>query len=219
MTRKALIFANGELNDGAMVRRTLDAAGVDALAIAADGGARAAQFYSVALHTVIGDLDSLETDEIAALRAHGVEVEQHPVHKNETDLELALMNAVARGAGWIRIIGALGGRLDQTLSNVYLLALPMLRGCDVALVAGAQEARLLYPGETLIHGDAGDTVSLVPLGGVARGVKTDGLYYPLHDEDLLFGPARGVSNVITKAPARVCLRDGVLLLVHTIGRA
>jgi thiamine pyrophosphokinase len=215
---QALIFANGDINDGAMVRRALDEAS-SPLVIAADNGALMAEFFGLAPHLVVGDMDSISPDDLARLASSGIEIEQHPVHKNETDLELALMRAVERGADWIRVIGGIGDRLDQTLSNVYLLALPILRDADVSLVAARSETRLLMPGESVLHGEAGDTVSLIPLSGVARGVKTEELFYPLHDEDLPFGPARGVSNVMNAAAAKVCFREGVLLMVHTIGRA
>lgn len=218
MPTRALIFANGEPGDGPTVRRALVDAD-DVLVIAADGGARVAASFGVAVDLVVGDMDSLDPDELEALADRGVIIERHPIEKNETDLELAIMQAVERGAIWIRIVGALGGRLDQTLSNVYLLALPILHGCDVALVAGNQEARLLLPGEHTMTGEPGDTVSLIPLSGIARGVRTRDLYYPLNDEDLLFGPARGVSNVMNGREAGVTFRDGVLLIVHTIGRA
>jgi thiamine pyrophosphokinase len=87
------------------------------------------------------------------------------------------------------------------------------------LVAGKQAVWLARAGRTDISGAAGDTVSLIPLNGTARGVRTEGLYYPLRDEDLYFGPARGVSNVMNGEQAAVMLREGVLLVVHTIGRA
>jgi thiamine pyrophosphokinase len=44
---------------------------------------------------------------------------------------------------------------------------------------------------------------------------TEGLLYPLRDEPLLSGPARGVSNVLTAPVARVTLRCGALLIVHS----
>src|SRR5690606_23974135 len=148
-----------------------------------------------------------------------VTVHRHPVEKDETDLELALNLVAKGGARWIRIVGGLGDRLDQTLSNIYLLALPVLRGVDARLLAGAQEAWLMYPGENVVEGAAGDTLSLLPISGEATGVRTENLYYPLRDETLAFGPARGVSNVLTAPQAKVWLQDGVLLAVHTIGRA
>lgn len=217
-TTKALIFANGDIDDGAMVQRALAAAG-DGLMIAADGGARVAAHYGITPQVLIGDMDSVDAHTLAALAAGGAEVLGYPEAKNETDLELALVYAVERGARWLRVIGAQGGRLDQTLSNVYLLALDALRGCDTRLVAGDAETLLLINGEIEIVGAAGDTVSLVPAGGSAHGVSTEGLRYPLRDESLLFGPARGVSNVMDGERAIVRVRDGALIVVHTVGRA
>ena len=215
---KALIFANGAIEDGEMVTRAL-AHAADALLIAADGGARVAQHYGLTVQTVIGDMDSLAPEELDLLEQRQTTLIRHPAEKNETDLELALMWAVEQGADWLRVIGATGGRLDQTLSNMYLLALPILTGRDVQLVAGKQATWLARPGRTAINGAVGDTISLIPLNGTVRGVRTEALYYPLNDEDLYFGPARGVSNVMTADQAVVSLREGVLLVVHTIGRA
>ncbi len=215
---KALIFVNGDANDGPMVRRVLaEAAG--AWVLAADGGARQAAHFGLKVQTVIGDMDSLSPAELEALSADGAVIHRYPEEKDETDLELTLLHAAGADAVWIRIIAAIGDRLDQTLSNVYLLALPALAGRDVRIVAGKQEAWLLHPGETVIHGAAGDTLSLLPLSGTARGVRTENLYYPLRDETLVFGPARGISNVMQSDTARVWFSEGVLLAVRTIGRA
>lgn len=218
MTRKALIFANGRTHDGPVPRHAIEQAS-DALVIAADGGARVAQEFGVPIHVVIGDMDSLEPDELAALAAGGAEVRRYPPEKNETDLELALLWAAEQGADWIRIFGAMGGRLDQTLANIYLLALPALRGRDVRLVSRTQESWLLYPGAHVIQGASGDTVSLIPMNGEAHGIRTENLYYPLRNETLAFGPARGVSNVMAADEARVSFDAGLLLVVRTIGRA
>ena len=54
----------------------------------------------------------------------------------------------------------------------------------------------------------GDLLSLLPLGGDAIGVTTEGLQYPLHDETLFLGQARGVSNVFTGSRAAITLRRG-----------
>ncbi len=215
---RVLIFANGDANDGPVVRAAL-AAAPNAWVMAADGGAHQAAFYGKPVAALVGDMDSLTPDEVSALEKGGAEVRHFPEEKDETDLELALTWAAERGATWIRVIGGIGDRLDQTLSNVYLLALPSLRHVDVRLVAGKQEAWLMYPGENPVMGAVDDTLSLLPISGEARAVRTENLYYPLRDETLTFGPARGVSNVMRAAEARVWLRRGVLLAVHTIGRA
>ncbi len=215
---KTLIFANGDAGDGPAVRIALAQAS-DAWCIAADGGARQAHYFGFPPHTVIGDMDSLDADEIEALTAAGASIQRYPPEKDETDLELALRLAAESGARWIRIIGAIGDRLDQTLGNIYLLALPDLRGLNVRIAAGKQQAWLLYPGETTIEGAEGDTLSLIPVNGAAKSVRTQGLYYPLRGETLAFGPARGISNMLTAARASVSLASGVLLAIHTIGKA
>ena len=213
-----MICANGEIDDGPLARAVLGQA-VEPLVIAADGGVRVARYYDLPIDIVIGDLDSLEPADVDALAAAGVTIQRHPEEKNETDLELALLWAVEQGAGCLRIMGATGGRFDQALSNVYLLALPALRSVDVRIITGRQQAWLMYPGENQIAGQPGDTVSLIPLGGAVEGVRTEGLYYPLRGETLAFGPARGVSNVLQADAARVYLDAGILLAVHTMGKA
>jgi thiamine pyrophosphokinase len=45
-------------------------------------------------------------------------------------------------------------------------------------------------------------------------VRTEGLRYPLHGEDLAPGDSRGVSNVFLGPEAEVTLRRGVLLAVQ-----
>lgn len=215
----ALIFANGDFNDGPMVRRVLDSLPDSYQVIAADGGARHALALGMDVDAVIGDMDSIAPEVLVSLEINGAEIHRYPREKDETDLEMALAFAAHEGAERIVVIGAIGSRLDQTLSNVYLLALPVLRGAQVRLVSGNQRAWLIGAGEHEIHGETGDTVSLLPLGGDASGVNTDGLYYPLRDESLRFGPARGVSNVMTAPKARVRVGSGLLMVVHSAGEA
>lgn len=215
----ALICANGDPNDGLMVSRALRALPPTALIIAADGGARVARWYGLRPQIVIGDLDSIQHGDLAALERGGAQVLRYPPEKDQTDLELALTYAAERGATWIRVLGGIGDRLDQTLANVYLLGAPALAGRDVRLAAGRQEAWLIGAGQHPIAGAVGDTVSLLPVAGPAIGVTTDGLYYRLIAETLTYHQARGVSNVLSQPTAAITLTGGVLLVVHTAGRA
>lgn len=216
--KHALVFANGELIDGPAVQAALHPP-ADPLIIAADGGARLALECGLIPQVVVGDMDSLMPSELKVLEARGAVIERYSVHKNETDLELALLAAVARQVQEIRIFGSLGNRIDQEIANIYLLMLPALAGFDVRIVSGAQTLWLIGPGRHVLHGAAGDTVSLLPIGGDAVGVVTEELFYPLRAETLFMGPARGVSNVMNGAEAWVTLAEGHLLVVHTIGRA
>lgn len=186
------------------------------LIIAADGGAALALAAGIRPHVVVGDMDSLSAELADSLRRNGVEIRTFPSRKDETDLELALLEAIRRGAEEITIVGALGGRLDHTLGNVYLLTMPQLRGKDVRLVDGRVEAFVVW-GQAEIRGGRGDTVSLIPLTPEVRGVQTEGLEYPLRRESLFMGPGRGISNVLLGPVARVSTSDGILLVVVTHG--
>ena len=191
-----------------------------ALVVGADGGATKALAVGLRPHLVVGDADSLGADGLAAIRAAGIPVELAATAKDESDLELAVRAAVARGATRVTILGALGGpRFDHALANAWLLALPALAGRNAVLLDAATRVRLLDgsagDGEVRLRGRPGDLVSLFPFGADAGGVITDGLAYPLRDEPLPFGPARGLSNVRSAPEARVSLRAGRLLIVET----
>jgi len=212
---KIIIFANGELAapaaEAARWVHPLD------VIVAADGGTRHALAAGLTPDQVIGDLDSLPAELRARLEAAGTTFHVHPPAKDETDLELALLWAAAQEADEIIILGALGGRPDQELANLLLLALPELAGHAVSIVAGAWQIRLIRGGEELtLRGEPGDTVSLIPLGGDARGITTGGLRYPLRQGTLRCGPARGVSNVLAEKIATVTLEEGWLWCFHQI---
>jgi len=208
---RAIIFANGRLDD---TQRARDLVHDDDLIIAVDGGTRRAWEVGVEPQCVIGDLDSLTPAEEERLRASGARIIRFSPRKDETDLELALVRAAFEGAESIVVLAALGGRLDHTIANLLLLALPELDGIDVRVVEGLQVAFLVRR-EALVEGEPGDTVSLIPLGGDAVGVTTEGLEWRLNDDTLHFGPARGVSNALIAERASVRVQEGQLLCVVT----
>jgi thiamine pyrophosphokinase len=204
-----LIFANGELDEVAWIRPYLAQA---AAVIAADGGARYVQRLGRPPDVIIGDLDSLP-EELREADTAVTRIIAHPVDKDETDLELALLYAVNRYSDDLLIFGAFGGRVDQTLANILLLAHPALAGRRVELINNRERAWLVTS-QTTLRGAVGDRVSLIPLGGDARVRETRGLRWSLTDQTLAFGPARGISNVMTAPEAFISLAAGRVLCIH-----
>lgn len=196
--------------------------------IAADGGAAHARAWGWPIHLLIGDLDSLPPDEARFLAAAGTPVITAPSVKDETDLELALARALAWGSSEIVICAALGGRADHMLGNVLQLARHELANVDACLAGGGQVLRLLRAerrvgdgagvgqerAHLLLCGAPGDLLSLLPIGGDATGVWTEGLAYALRGETLYLGQARGISNVFVEPRARIQLETGMLLVIH-----
>ena len=213
---KALILVNGELYRPDVLRGRIHTEVFD-LVLGTDGGARYASICDVTPDAIIGDMDSLSDFEQQGFG--NIEFVSYPSEKDETDLELTLLYAVEQGADNIVIIGAMGGRMDMTVANILLLTHANLSSCRIELWHGEQTGWIIKPPGEYITGHPGDTVSLLPLGGNASGVTTQGLKYPLRDEELIFGLARGLSNLMEKPSAHIKLSKGLLLAVHTPGSA
>jgi thiamine pyrophosphokinase len=209
--KRAWIFVNGDLLDAGAVQAMIQPGD---LLIAADGGLRHLRLLGFQPDAVIGDLDSISSEDHRRLLAGGVHVEQHPPAKDETDLELALLWALDRGVRHIRIAAAQGSRFDHTLGNLFLLLLPELESCDVRLENGRDEVFLIRS-RGVVEGKPGDRVSLLPLGKPASGVTTRGLQYALFGETLWPERTRGISNVLMESIAEIEAADGVLICIHT----
>ena len=205
-----LIFANGVIEKLDWIRPYLDQATV---VIAANGASRHLVALNVRPDIVIGDLDSLPEAVREEWETAGTRIVTHPAEKDETDLELVLLYAVLHYDGPILVFGAMGGRLDQMISNVLLLAHPALAGQEVLLVELFQKAWLITT-ETEIQGEVGDLVSLIPLNEAVEIGRTTGLKWQLEKESLQFGLARGISNVMTESRAVIEVVSGLLLCVH-----
>ena len=207
---RPIIFVNGELPDFGAARLLIQP---DDIIIAADGGARHALQLGIVPNVILGDLDSLSEPEVRAFTDMGVHILRFPTAKDETDLELAFGHALKAGYHPIIIIGAYGGRLDQSLANIALLADPEAAFADVRLDDGITETILITSKATL-HGKPGETISLIPWGAPVEGVTTEGLVYPLNRATLLPYRTRGVSNQMLSDTARIIVKRGILVCVH-----
>jgi thiamine pyrophosphokinase len=181
--------------------------------VAADGGLQRAHELGLAVDVVVGDLDSVTPDALAAAEAAGVRVVRHPPAKDATDLELALDESVALGARRVLLVASSVGRLDHLLGSLLLLGSTRYAALELDALVGDALVHVVRRERTL-SGAPGELVSLLAVGGPALGVATDGLEYPLRGETLEPGSSRGLSNVFTGAEARIGLADGVLLAIR-----
>jgi len=208
---RIIIFANGDLpypqQDASLLR-------ADDFILCADGGAKHALALQRLPNLIIGDLDSLDDDIIAQMHQAGVPIHQYPVDKDFTDLELTLKAAKDLHPDEIIMLGALGGRLDQTLGNILLLLNSDYIDLPIRLVSGPETAQLVRD-EIVVHGQPGDTISVIPLTADVEGLTYHGgLRWLLHDASLPLGSTRGISNQLVAPAARITLRSGVILVVH-----
>lgn len=182
------------------------------LVIAADSGLALASALGYRVDLVVGDLDSVDPADLDAAVAAGASVERHDRDKDRTDLELALDAAATRGARRVHVVGGAGGRLDHVLANAICLASDTWAGLELSATYGTAGVWVVRT-VAVIAGRPGDLVSLVPVGGPAHGVRTEGLRWRLAGDTLHPASGRGISNELTAAEARVTLEAGTLLAV------
>lgn len=193
-----------------------------ALVICADLGYQHAVTLGLKPSVVIGDLDSLNDDAVAAAEANGVRVERHPPAKDATDLELAL-DAAARAVGAVAapirftVIASpdIDERIDHLLSQLGLLAAPAYAPFDIEAWFGQSLVSIVRPGPVRqMRSVAGELVTILAIGAIAEGVETDGLRYPLRHETLTPFTTRGVSNVAETSMFSVSCSSGRLAVIR-----
>lgn len=208
---RVVLFANGDLPAPEKLRTLLQPTDI---LIAVDGGLRHILTLGLTPNLILGDLDSANPEDVQRLKAQGVPVRRYPIEKNETDIELALQAALEYHPQVIWIAAALGGRLDQTLGNIFLLTRPELEDVDIRLMDGEQEVFLIRD-QAPLSGEPGQIVSLLPLTGPVTGVTTSQLAFPLNHETLFPDHTRGISNRMMSTTAAVSIDNGILLCIHT----
>lgn len=192
--------------------------------ICADGGARHLHRLGCLPDRLVGDLDSIDTTDLAWIEQHQVPVQRFPSAKDETDAELAITIAlellsqscntaaptpIAPQDIEIVILAALGGRPDHVLANQLMAVHLAEQGFHVLLSDGVSR---LYPLTGPCHfelqlakmppreSQAVDSlsttwaVSAIPVSPEVTGLTYTGLRYPLTGATLPQGSCRGVSN-------------------------
>ncbi|THB76570.1 MAG: thiamine diphosphokinase [Desulfobulbaceae bacterium] len=208
---KVVIF----LNSATTRPQTLDLHVQDAkLLIGADGGANLCSEWGLKADIVIGDFDSIKPDLLQLCKNDpAVEVFQHPTRKDQTDLELAMDLAIARGGKEILLAGALGHRWDMSLATLLIGTQEKYQQISLSIIDPDCLISLHRPGIPYsFHDLVGKTVSFLPLGEIS-GLYLEGFEYDLEGDTLPCGSSRGVSNIINSSPASLHFSEGLLVSV------
>lgn len=214
---RAAIFSGGTL-DAETVRAYLEQYPPDCI-LAADRGLEFCSRNRIRPDMILGDFDSVPADIIEAYRQRGdIPIRRFNPVKDTTDTAIAMEQAAEMGADEICFFGVTGTRLDHTLSNIFNLSL--LRGRGIRGVIVDAHNRITMPEEREIYlkrsEQFGKYISLFPFGGEVRGVTLEGFRYPLQEYTLVPGDGGlAVSNEIAEETARICYREGILILAES----
>ena len=214
---EAVVVLAGEFIAGIRIKSVLDRADI---VIAADGGAANLQRAGFVPDVLIGDLDSIPEVLLDELGGMIPEICRLPPRKDQTDAELALAAALARGATDITVLGALGGpRIDHEMANMLYLVGPMTDNRKVRLLTEFVEVWGIRDGRRVFAAEVGDTVSIIPVSDTVSAVSTDGLEWELEAATLTLGSARTVSNTAVSNEVSVAVGTGTVILVHHFGNS
>ncbi len=212
MKSKIIIFANGPIKNRDKARNfSRDASFI----ICADGGAAHCHQLQIFPDVVIGDMDSLPQEVGKKFHEQGVRMERFPVHKDVTDLELALNHSQIRmqPEATVHIFGGLGGRWDMSLATIFLFGKKNICENPIIIHGDQETIQALQPGEYCFNGFVGQRVSFLPLYESVVNFTVSGLRYSANKITLGRGTGHGVSNFFIDTICHVKFTRGTLLMV------
>ena len=165
---------------------------------------------------LIGDFDSVsESDRLRILDRYKEKRVLNPV-KDDTDMEAALHLAVAMRPEEILILGGIGSRMDHTMTNIRLLAIPDQAGIPAVILDPHNRIRRIESG-TMIRKEEqyGKYISLMAVSEEVRGLTLKGFKYSLTDGTLPAETSLGISNEIIDDQGMISFTGGRVLLLET----
>lgn len=180
--------------------------------IAADSGFALADVLGVKVDLIVGDLDSIQATDLERAARDHIDVAHHPTDKDATDLELAMLTALERGAGRIVVAGGGAGRLDHLLGVAGLLTDERWATVEVEWHAGQSVAHVVRD-ERRLAVTPGSLVSVIPV--THSVVSITGTRWTLDHAAMPRGTTRGVSNEGIDDTVTVTAHSGVLLAITT----
>ena len=181
--------------------------------ICADGGLEKAEKLGLKPDLILGDFDSVDLSVLKNYRQLNIETVTFPSEKDYTDMELAVENALQRGAKNIVMTGATGTRLDHTMANIQLLEKYHRLGIDIVIIDNNNYIKIISDNTDMeIEYKKDCFVSLVPVTEKIEGLTLKGFKYPLTDVIVERGTTFLISNEIIQETGRIILKKGTALV-------
>lgn len=158
-----------------------------------------------------GDFDSVDASEWAFIKRH-MEVAPVPSRKDDTDLEMCLKDLVGRGYRSIDVYGAIGGRLDHTLGNIFLLMHGDFREADITLIDAQNIMRRLDAGTH--HVEKAEQMKYASFIPFVEGTSLtlEGFEYNLEEQLLKLGATLTISNEFLDTRATVHTDEPIIMI-------
>ena len=183
-----------------------------AFVIAADAGLKYLNSEGIAPDLIVGDFDSL------GAVPSGENVVAHQPEKDDTDMLLAIREALTRDAETIVIYCGMGGRIDHEYANIQALAFIANKEARGYLVGRESVCTVIKNGSLTFDANTEGLISVFCVCDKAEGVDLIGLKYPLKNHTLTCDYPLGVSNEFTGITSCVSVREGLLLVMWSASK-
>ncbi|MBL7135539.1 MAG: thiamine diphosphokinase [Candidatus Marinimicrobia bacterium] len=203
---RALILGNGShLNENQLINLVKKASFI----VCVNGGSEKAKDLKINPDIILGDLDSINQDIVKYFNNLNIPIVKIP-SQEKNDLEKAILYLLKKGYERIILCGFLGKRVDQTIASLQVVKKYIYRA-EFQIFSKNSELFLLKKGEFEFQTIPRQTISLFGFHR-AIGISTEGLKFPLKNENLLVG-SRGISNQATLDTVSISMKSGTLLVV------
>lgn len=167
---------------------------------------------------IVGDFDSVTAEEFARISKAVEHVEVYQSEKDETDTDLALMQAVEMVPTEIWLTGVTGGRLDHqeaVLRAVFRLQLEYPQ-IIFKIINQQNEMQFLVPGHHNLIVTDHTYVSFFAFGEQVAEVTLSGVKYETINETIEIGTSRFTSNKILSSDASISFSSGICLMIRSM---
>ncbi|MFI3224721.1 thiamine diphosphokinase [Streptococcus suis] len=186
------------------------------LYVGVDAGSLRLLEATLPLDWAIGDFDSVTSEELGRIRELAERFLQAPAEKDDTDLELALKEIFkAYPQAQVRIYGALGGRMDHMMANLFLASEPDLAAYmeQIELVDSQNVVRFRPAGQHRLSPIAGmKYISFMPSDQSRLTIRH--AKYPLDASNYFFKKCYS-SNEFIDRDIDIQLDQGYVLLIYS----
>ncbi|EIF40391.1 thiamine diphosphokinase [Streptococcus sp. SK643] len=171
------------------------------------------------LALAVGDFDSVTEKERQLIKEHSIDfIQAHP-EKDDTDLELALLTIFEKNSqARVTIFGALGGRIDHMLANVFLPSNPKLVPYmrQIEIEDGQNLITYCPEGTSQLH-PRSDYDYLAFMSVRDSQLTILGAKYELTEENYFFKKVYASNEYIDREVSVTCL-DGYVVVLHSKDR-
>lgn len=199
-----IIFAGADMDTSFINAHELE----NRYIICADRGVVYAKQLGIKPDLIVGDFDSL-----GYVPEEDCDVLAFKPEKDDTDLMIAVKQALSKGKKNLRIYAALGGRLDHTFASIQTLSFVLDNGARAELVSQSEFVTLLDAGEYSFENKTGRSLSLFSYSETVSGLTIKGAKYSLENAQINSSFPIGISNEILSDKASVSFEKGRLLVI------